>query len=163
MRDVNSLNKVILVGRLGQKPELRVLPQGDRSFARFSLATNEKSYNPTTNESTVKTEWHRIVVWGKQAEFCERYLDQGRQVLVEGKLRTRSWQDRDGNKRTTTEIEAFNIVLLGRREGGPEGEHYERRPSAPAGSSFQQDPAVSDFPADEEGPGEPGGDDEVPF
>ncbi len=162
MRDVNSLNKVILVGRLGQKPELRVLPQGDRSFARFSLATNEKSYNPTTNESTMKVEWHRIVVWGKQAEFCERYLDQGRQVLVEGKLRTRSWQDKDGNKRTSTEIEAFNVILLGRREGGPEGEHHERRPAPPTTPAYQ-DPAVTDFPADEDAPGDAGGDDEVPF
>jgi single-strand DNA-binding protein len=164
MRDVNSLNKVILVGRLGQKPEIKVLPQ-DRSLARFSLATNEKSYNPTTGESAVKTEWHRIVVWGKLAEFCEKYLDQGKQVLIEGKLRTRSWQDRDGNKRSTTEIEAYSIVLLGRREGGPEGgEHYEpRRPSAPAGGPVYQDPAVSDFPADDDGPGDAGGDDEVPF
>jgi len=164
MRDVNSLNKVILVGRLGQKPEIKVLPQ-DRSLARFSLATNEKSYNPTTGESAMKTEWHRIVVWGKLAEFCEKYLEQGKQVLIEGKLRTRSWQDRDGNKRSTTEIEAYSIVLLGRREGGPEGggEHYEpRRPSAPSGPVYQ-DPAVSDFPADDDGPGDAGGDDEVPF
>jgi single-strand DNA-binding protein len=112
----------------------------------------------------MKTEWHRIVVWGKQAEFCEKFLDQGKQVLIEGKLRTRSWQDRDGNKRSTTEVEAFNIVLLGRRESGPEGgDHYEpRRPSPPSGPVYQ-DPAVSDFPADEDPSGDAGGDDEVPF
>ncbi|MDD8027129.1 MAG: single-stranded DNA-binding protein [Acidobacteriota bacterium] len=162
MRDVNSLNKVILIGRLGQKPELRVLPQGDRSMARFSLATNEKSFNPTTSESTIKTEWHKIVVWGKQAEFCDHYLDVGRQVMIEGKLRTRSWQDKDGNKRFSTEVEAINIVPLGRREGGSEGEHYERRPAGPGASAFQ-DPAAAEFPADEDAPGEPGGDDEVPF
>jgi len=156
MRDVNSLNKVILIGRLGQKPELRVLPQKDRSVARFSLATNERVFNPSTNESSVRTEWHKIVSWGKLAEFCERYLDQGKQILVEGKLRTRSWQDRDGNKRTTTEIEAQSIVLLGRREGGPEAEpSYE--PAAQA--------HVQDFPGEEESqtPGEGEGDDEVPF
>jgi single-strand DNA-binding protein len=163
MRDVNSLNKVILVGRLGQKPEIKVLPQGDRTLARFSLATNEKSFNPTTNESSVKTEWHRIVVWGKLAEFCEKYLDQGKQILIEGKLRTRAWQDRDGNKRSTTEIEAYSIVLLGRREGGPEGETYERRPASPSSGPVYQDPVVSEFPADDDASGEAGGDDEVPF
>lgn len=159
MRDVNSLNKVILIGRLGQKPEVRVLPQIDRSIARFSLATNEKSYNPTTSESTMRTEWHRIVVWGKQAEFCEKYLEQGKQVLIEGKLRTRSWQDRDGNKRTTTEIEAFNIVLLGRREGGPEADFAA--PHAPAAAP--QSPAVSEFPAEDDPSADPGPDDDVPF
>jgi len=152
MRDVNSLNKVILVGRLGQKPELRVLPQKERSVARFSLATNERLFNPSTNEASVRTEWHRIVVWGKLAEFCERYLDQGKQILIEGKLRTRSWQDRDGNKRTTTEVEAQSIVLLGRREGAPEAE-------TASGSAAQ------DFPSDEESqtPTVGEGDDEVPF
>jgi len=161
MRDVNSFNKVILIGRLGQKPEVRVLPQRDRSMARFSLATNERSWNPNTNESTMRTEWHRIVSWGKQAEFCERFLEQGKQVLVEGKLRTRSWQDRDGNKRSTTEIEAFNIVLLGRREGEREPDHYG--PPTPAS---QAEPAVSEFPgpSEEEPPaGETGGDDDIPF
>ncbi len=69
MRDINSLNKVILIGRLGQRPELRYLPQTERAVARFTLATNERYFNPTTNESNVKAEWHRIVVWGKLAEF----------------------------------------------------------------------------------------------
>ncbi len=154
MRDVNSLNKVILIGRLGQKPELRVLPQKDRSVARFSLATNERMFNSSTNESSVRTEWHKIVVWGKLAEFCERFLDQGKQILIEGKLRTRSWQDRDGNKRITTEIEAQNIVLLGRREGTPEAEG--------AGDFAAR---TQDFPGEEESPApaEGEGDDEVPF
>jgi len=150
MRDVNSLNRVILLGRLGQKPELRVLPGGDRSIARFSLATNERIFNPKTNESSDRTEWHKIVVWGKQAEFCEKYLDKGRQVLIEGRLRTRSWEDKDRNKRSTTEIEAQSIVLVGsRREGAAEGGPYP-------------DKAPQDFPADEETPA--GGEgDEVPF
>ena len=71
MRDVNSLNKVILIGRLGQRPEIRVIPQRDRSVARFSLATNERLFNPQTNEASIRTEWHRIIAWGKLAEFCE--------------------------------------------------------------------------------------------
>ncbi len=162
MRDVNSLNRVILLGHLGQKPDVRVLPQREQSIARFSLATSENFYNKTTNESTKRTEWHRIVAWGKLAEFCERFLDKGKQILVEGKLRTRSWQDRDGNKRTTTEIEATSIVLIGRREVGSEGEAAVPRPAA-AGSGFHQDPAVSDFPGEDDSSGETGGDIDVPF
>ena len=118
MRDVNSLNKVILIGRLGGNPELRYLPQTERAIARFSLATNERFYNPNNTESEKRTEWHRIVVWGKLAEFCEKYLAQGKQICLEGKIRTRSWQDRDGNKRYTTEIEAQSIVMLGRKDEG---------------------------------------------
>lgn len=154
MRDINSLNRVILLGRLGQKPEIRVLPQLDRSVARFSLATNERIFNRSTNETSDRTEWHKIVVWGKLAEFCEKYMDKGKQVLVEGRLRTRSWQDRDGNKRTTTEIDAQSIVLLGggRREGAAE-----------AGPVPVADTAVTDFPGEEETPASGEGDDEVPF
>ena len=162
MRDVNSLNRVILVGHLGRKPEIRVLPQREQRVANFSLATSENFFNKATYESTKRTEWHRIVVWGPQADFCERYLDKGKQILVEGKLRTRSWQDRDGNKRSTTEIEATSIVLLGRREADAGGEGYAPRPAA--GSDFHQDPAVSEFPGeDDSSSGDAGGDDEVPF
>jgi single-strand DNA-binding protein len=141
MRDINSLNKVILIGRLGGKPEIRVLPQSQRSLARFTLATNERYFNPNTRESRDETQWHRIVVWGKLAEFCEKYLAQGRQILLEGKLRTRSWQDRDGNKRTTTEIEAQNIVLLGKREdagGAAEAPEPETRDFGGTDDDFPQ-------------------------
>jgi len=152
MRDINSLNKVILIGRLGGKPELRYLPQKERAVARFSLATNERVWNPTTNESSIRAEWHRIIVWGKLAEFCEKYLDQGKQIYIEGKLRTRNWQDREGKKRTTTEIEAQNIVLLGRREETPEAGAF-------------QEPSGPEFPKEEESspPEEGEGEDEVPF
>ena len=124
MNDIGSLNRVILVGRLGGSPELRYIPQTDRAVANFSLATNEKKYNPNSEDSEIITEWHRIVVWGKQAEFCEKYLDKGKQVLVEGKLRTEEWQDREGNKRTTTKIYASNIILLGKK--GESGEPQAR-------------------------------------
>jgi single-strand DNA-binding protein len=153
MRDINSLNKVILIGRLGGKPDLRYLPQNQRAIARFSIATNERLFNPSTNESKIRAEWHRVIAWGKLGEFCEKYLTQGKQVYIEGKLRTRSWQDRDGNKRSTTEIEAQNIILLGKREETPEVE------------SFPAESSSSDVSADEE-PGFQeggGGDDEVPF
>jgi single-strand DNA-binding protein len=148
------MNKVILIGRLGGKPEIRYLPQKERAVARFSLATNERSYNPTTNESQIRAEWHRIIAWGKLAEFCEKFLTQGKQVYIEGKLRTRSWQDREGNKRTTTEIEAQNIILLGKREEIVETEPFPPGPVAAAESPAEEEPALQ-----EEGEGE----DEVPF
>jgi single-strand DNA-binding protein len=121
--------------------------------ARFSIATNERFYNPTTNESQVRVEWHRVVVWGKLAEFCEKYLIQGKQVYIEGKLRTRSWQDRDGNKRSTTEIEVQNIILLGKREEAAEAAPF------PGETSPTEFPAVEESGIAEEGEGE----DEVPF
>ena len=153
MRDVNSLNKVILIGRLGGNPELRYLPQSERAIARFSLATNERSYNPNTTESDLRTEWHRIVVWGKLAEFCEKYLNQGKQICIEGKLRTRSWQDRDGNKKYTTEIEAMSIVLLGRKDDSAGGGAYVDQDTS-ALSPPEKEPVV-DSGEDE--------DDEIPF
>jgi single-strand DNA-binding protein len=157
MRDINSLNKVLLVGRLGGKPELRYLPQSERAIARFSLATNERAFNPTTRESRDHTEWHKIVAWGKLGEFAEKYLTQGRQVLIEGKLRTRPWQDKDGNKRSTTEIEAFSIILLGRREGAVEPAVSEPSPGS------GPEPAVPDFPGEDDASGPGGPDDDVPF
>ncbi|HUU36752.1 MAG TPA: single-stranded DNA-binding protein [Candidatus Desulfaltia sp.] len=153
MRDVNSLNKVLLIGRLGGKPELRYLPQNQRAIARFSLATNERIFNPSTNESRIRTEWHRLIAWGKLAEFCEKFLTQGKQICIEGKLRTRSWQDREGNKRTTTEIEAQNIVLLGKREDTAEVEPFPTASPSPETSADEE----TGFKEEDEG------DDEVPF
>jgi single-strand DNA-binding protein len=92
----------------------RFIPRGNQGRA-FSLATKERSFNPNTRETRDFTEWHRIVVWNKLADFAEKYVTQGKQLLVEGKLRTRKWQDRSGNQRSTTEIEAQSIILLGRR------------------------------------------------
>jgi len=131
MRDKNSLNKVMLIGHLGSKPELSYLPQTERAVAKFSLATNERYFKPDTNESTDRTEWHKIVAWGKLAEFCEKYLSTGKQIYLEGKLRTRKWQDKDGNQRYTTEIEAENITFLGKREDQTEDQdHAEPKPPA---------------------------------
>jgi len=116
MRDFGSLNRVILVGRLGQDPDLRYVPATGRPYARFTLATTESFINQSTGERETRTEWHRIVVWGKLAEFAANYLRKGKQILIEGKLRSRTWEGRDGIKRTTTEIEAENIILLGKKE-----------------------------------------------
>jgi single-strand DNA-binding protein len=151
MRDINSLNKVILIGRLGQNPEVRYIPQTERAVANFTLATNEKFYSPTTNESDIRVEWHKIVAWGKLAEFCEKFLVQGKQILIEGKLRTRNWQDKEGNKRYTTEIHAGNIVLLGKRE------------DTAAAQNFGGGQEVSEFPSEKPSPEVPEDDDEVPF
>jgi len=170
MRDINSLNRVILVGRLGQKPEMFRMPQQDRWKASFSLATNERLFNPTTRESSDRTEWHNIVVFGKLAEFVEKYLAQGRQVLIEGKLRTRSWQDKDsGNKRYKTEVEAMNIVLLGKREEGSatttdttDLDAVYGRGGAKGATATAA--AEDEFPSgDESGGGSGGPDDDVPF
>ncbi len=167
MRDINSLNRVILVGRLGQKPEMFRLPQQDRWKASFTLATNERLFNPNTRESSDRTEWHNIVVFGKLAEFCEKYLAQGRLVLIEGKLRTRSWQDKDtGNKRYKTEVEAQSIILLGKREESSASSDtrdvtpdYERG-GGRGGAATEDEPAPFD---DAGGGGSGGGDDDIPF
>jgi single-strand DNA-binding protein len=169
MRDINSLNKVILVGRLGQKPEMFRMPQQDRWKASFTLATNERLFNPNTRESSDRTEWHSIVVYGKLAEFCEKYLTQGRQILLEGKLRTRSWQDKEsGNKRYKTEVEATSITLLGKREEGSATTTDTTDLDAVygRGAGAGRGPAAGgeEFPSGEESGGGSGGpDDDIPF
>lgn len=109
-----SLNKVILIGNLGKDPEIKMTPNG-QSLARFSLATTETWKNPQ-GERQSKTEWHSIVVWGKQAEVAEKYLRKGQQVLVEGRIQYREYQDQTGAKRSFCEIRCDNFVMLGRRD-----------------------------------------------
>lgn len=110
-----SVNKVILVGNLGRDPELRHTTNGT-PVANFTLATTDRWSDPTSGERKERTEWHRIVVWGKQAEVAGEYLRKGKQVYVEGSLQTREWTDREGNKRTTTEIRAHRFQMLGSRQ-----------------------------------------------
>jgi len=114
----SSLNKALLIGHLGKDPEIRYTADGS-PVANFSLATNEfwVDKNGTRQE---RTEWHNIVAWTKLAELAKRYLTKGRQVYVEGRIRTREWDDREGNKRRTTEIVASTLVLLGSRAEGQE-------------------------------------------
>ena len=109
-----SVNKVILVGNLGRDPELRYTPQGT-AVANFTMATTERWSDPS-GEKKEKTEWHRIVAWGKQAEIVGEYLKKGKQVYVEGSLQTREWTDREGNKRYTTEVRAQRVQMLGRAD-----------------------------------------------
>jgi single-strand DNA-binding protein len=113
-----SVNKVILIGNLGRDPELRYT-QGGSAVANFTLATNERWRDKDGNNQE-RTEWHRIVVWGRTAENCAQYLQKGRPVYIEGRLQTREWEDKDGGKRNTTEINALNVQFLGGR-GGSEG------------------------------------------
>lgn len=98
-----SLNKVMLIGRLGADPELRYMPSG-QPVANFNLATDDSYKDKNTGQKVDRTDWHKVAVFGKSAEFCSNYLSKGRLVYVEGKLQTRKWQDRDGNDRYTTEV-----------------------------------------------------------
>lgn len=126
-----SVNRVILIGNLGAKPELKYLPSG-QAVCELRLATNEK-WKDKNEQTQERTEWHRVVVWGKQGENCAQYLDKGRPVYVEGRLQTRSWDDKNtGEKRYMTEIVAQSVQFLGGRDGNradpPSGRH------APGGS-----------------------------
>ena len=105
-----SVNKVILVGNVGQDPELKYTPSG-AAVTNFSLATNEV-WKDNEGNSQERTEWHRIVLWRKQAEFAGEWLKKGRKVYIEGKLQTRSWEDKDGVKRYTTEIVGDTFTML---------------------------------------------------
>ena len=127
-----GINKVILVGNLGQDPEIRYTADG-RPIANFSIATSESWKDKNSGEKREKTEWHRVVVFGKLAEICGEYLSKGKQVYIEGKLRTRKWQGQDGQDKYTTEvvIDGFNGVMqmLGTRDSGGGGP----RPAAGGG------------------------------
>ena len=113
---MGSVNKVILVGNLGRDAELRYTPAG-AAVATINMATTEV-WNDKSGQRQEKTEWHRVVLWGKQAESLAEYLTKGKQIYVEGRLQTRQWDDKDGNKRYTTEIRGDRIVLLGGGGGG---------------------------------------------
>jgi single-strand DNA-binding protein len=113
-----GINKVILIGNLGKDPELRYTP-GGQAVASFSLATSEK-WRDKDGVMQDKTEWHNIVVWGRQAEVAKEYLAKGKQVYIEGRIQTRSWEDKEGNKRYTTEIVGQRMQFLGTRDSGKE-------------------------------------------
>mgnify|MGYP001149814992 CR=1 FL=1 len=124
----NSANRVILVGNVGQKPEVRYTSSG-AAVANFSLATNEFWTDNDGNRQD-RTEWHRIVTWRKQAEFCEQYVDKGTMLYIEGRLQTRDWEDKNGMKRYTTEVVADTITLLGGR--GDTGETPKKQDDSTA-------------------------------
>ena len=137
-----SVNKVILIGRLGKNPEMRYTPSG-LAVATFSLATNH-SVKDQEGNFTEKTEWHNIVTYGKRAEFAGEYLEKGRQVYIEGRIQTRSWEDQNGQKRYMTEIICNDLQLLSARAGGGEESTEEPpdRSSAATDEKSDNEPAV---------------------
>jgi single-strand DNA-binding protein len=153
---MGSVNKVILVGNLGRDAELRYTP-GGAPVATLNLATTEV-WNDKGGQRQEKTEWHRIVLWGKTAESLSEYLTKGKQIYIEGKLQTRQWDDKDGNKRYTTEVRGDRVVLLGGGGGAP-GTRQPRAAGVGAG-------AAGGHGGMDDTMGEPGSeltDDDIPF
>src|SRR6478735_2052973 len=154
-----GVNKVILVGNLGADPDMRYTPSG-QGVCELRVATSE-SWNDKNGQRQERTEWHRIVVWGKRAEVCSKYLSKGRQIYVEGRIQTRSWDDKDGNKKYMTEIIAQEVVFIGggKGEGGGGGGGRGGRDDGPP-------PSDADFGGYGGGGGGGGGggpDDDIPF
>ena len=156
-----GVNKVILVGNLGADPDMRYTQSG-AGVCELRLATNE-SWTDRNGQKQERTEWHRIIVWGKRAEICSKYLSKGRQIYVEGRLQTRSWDDKDGNKRYTTEIIANDVQFLG--GGGPGGSGGGGGGGGGGrGGSDGPPPAEPDYGNGYGGGGYGGGsDDDIPF
>src|SRR5271170_2183773 len=137
-----SVNKVILVGRLGRDPETRYTGSG-QAVANFSLATDE-TFKDRSGERQKRTEWHKIVVWGKQAEIAQQYLKKGSQIFLEGRIQSREWTDKENQKRTSFEIVATNFRMLGSRSDSMGGGAAH---SASAGADFD---SPASHPADDQ-------------
>jgi single-strand DNA-binding protein len=162
---MGSVNKVILVGNLGADPDLKYTASG-KAVCNLSVATNE-TWKDKQGEKQQKVEWHRVNVWGDQAENCSKYLAKGRMVYLEGKLQTRSWEDKEGRKRYVTEVVADRVVFLGgeggtargsQQEGSGAGKHREER-WPPKGQPPDQDPNNGYETSGAGGPS----DDDIPF
>ena len=147
-----GINKVILIGNLGKDPELRHTPQG-QAVANFPLATSE-SWTDKNGQKQERTEWHKIVVWGKPAELTAKYLTKGRKAYVEGRLQTRAWDDKEGQKRYTTEVVANTVQFLDSAQGRGDSPNYNSG-AAPEADPFGSPP---DF-----GGSSSEGSDEIPF
>ena len=159
-----GINKVILIGNLGQDPETRAMPSG-KAVANVRVATSESWRDKTTGEQKEQTEWHTVVFFDRLAEIAAEYLRKGSQVYIEGRLRTRKWQDKSGNDRYTTEIVANEMQMLGGRPGGASG-GGERAPRAAASGreEFAEAPAAAAAAAAAGGGrGDDSLDDDIPF
>ena len=172
-----SVNKVIVIGHLGANPELKYLPSG-QPVCEMRVATSE-TYRDRNEQPQERTEWHRIVVWGKTAENCSKFLQKGRQVYIEGRLQTRSWDDKEGKKQYMTEIVANSVVFLGggggREEGARESGGYAPREAAyggggsggsssSGGSGRYSRPAPAEAPPPMSSePGDSAAEDDIPF
>lgn len=146
-----GINKVIIVGNLGQDPEVRYMPNGD-AVANISVATSESWKDKQTGQKQERTEWHRIVLYRRQAEVAGEYLRKGSKVYIEGQLRTRKWQDKGGADHYTTEVIARDMQMLDSREGGnrPPAQGQAQRPQQ-QNNQQQEAPPMDDF------------DDDIPF
>ena len=149
---MSGVNKVILIGNLGADPEVRFTGSGT-AVANFNIATTER-YNNREGEKQERTEWHRIVMFGRQAEIAKEYLHKGRQVYIEGRLQTRQWEDQQGQKRYTTEVVCNNMQMIGSRGGGGGGDDFPSQDTA-----SDRAPAA----AQTSGGGGGGDDDDLPF
>ena len=138
-----GVNKVILVGHLGRDPEVRYTKAG-QAVASFSLVTPEK-WKDKEGIKQEKTEWHRLVAWGKLGEICGEYLSKGKQIYLEGRLQTREWEDNDGNKKQTTEIVLSNMTMLG-QAGGSSSSGASSAGSQAASNSGNEDFEDDDIP-----------------
>ena len=133
----NSLIKVILIGNLGQDPEARFTPQGT-AVTNLSIATNE-SWKDQSGEMQDRTEWHRVVMYGRMAETASEYMKKGQMVFVEGRLHTREWEDQNQIKRKTTEIRCDNFTMLGKRSDAPTGQSQGSMSSSPSAPDSEVD------------------------
>lgn len=170
-----SVNKVILIGNLGKDPEVRFTP-GGQAVANFSIATSD-SWTDKSGQKQERTEWHRIVVWGKLAELCGEYLKKGRQCYIEGRLQTREWTDKENRKNYTTEVVANTVTFLGGRDGagagaggggggGARGGGYAQRGGGQQQGGYDDygaPPMGMDEGGGGGGGGNGGGDDDIPF
>ena len=172
-----SINKVILIGNLGRDPEVRYTPSG-AAVCNVSVATTRNWKDKSSGDKVEETEWHRVVFYDRLAEIAGEYLKKGRPVYVEGRLKTRKWQDKDGKDNYTTEIVAEQMQLLGGREGGGGGgygggqggnpeDYSQEAPSAPsrpaARPAAAQRPAPASAPAQKSSTGFDDMDDDIPF
>jgi len=159
-----GVNKVILIGRLGRDPELRYTQSG-QAVANFSLATSESWNKKDGSGREERTEWHRIVVWGRTAELCQQYLSKGRETYIEGRLQTREWENKEGQKQRTTEIVANTVQFLGGRGdgGGGSGGGAPSGGGSGAPSGGGSAPSAGGGGAGDPGPSEPPPDDGIPF
>lgn len=130
-------NKVILIGNLGSDPELK-FTEGGTGVANLNMATSEKWKDKDGNPQE-RTEWHRVVVWGKQAENCQKYLKKGSKVMVEGSIHTRDWEDSDGNKRYTTEVKASNVMFMDSRNAASDSKASESPQTSSTPDTFDDD------------------------
>ena len=137
---MSSLNKVMLIGRLGQDPEVRYT-QSNTAVATLNIATSER-YKDGNGEFQEKTEWHRVVAWGRLAEICQQYLNKGSLVYIEGPLQTRQWEDNQGQKKYTTEIKALQMTMLDTKGSG-NGNQGGNRNAAPQNTNNQNKPMSS--------------------